>query len=111
MRLVSALEDLAAQEAATLQARDFVEVIAIQNRAAPLVQLLASHAMDFRDDLRLRIAALINRRNESDAWLAAEIEIVRLKLRDTAETQRRVTQVSPAYGRSIATFRRLSVTG
>lgn len=108
---MSALEDLAAQEAATLQARNFAGAIAIQKRAAPLVQLLASTAIDEGDDVRSRIATLVDRRRASDAWLANEIELVRMKLQETGETQRRLTQLSPAYGRSVATCRRLSVQG
>jgi hypothetical protein len=111
MRLVDALEDLTAQEAATLQARKFPDAIAIQNRAAPLVQSLASSAADLPDDLRVRIATLLSRRQASDAWLANEIEIVRAKLQETAETQRRVARFAPAYGRSGVTSRRLSAVG
>ena len=109
--LVAALEDLTAQEAATLQARRFSEAIAVQNRAAPLVQLLAASATDVPGDLRLRIATLLSRRQASDAWLAHEIETVRAKLQETAESQRRVARFAPAYGRSGATCGRLSAVG
>ena len=36
-RLIAALEDLVAREAATLEARDFPAVIELQQRAAPIV--------------------------------------------------------------------------
>lgn len=110
-RLLSALEDLVMQESATLKTRNFAEAIAIQERAAPLVQSIASNANRLSHDLRLRVAALIERRRANDAWLAGEIEVVRVRLQDTAETQRRVTQLSPTYGRSVATCQRLSARG
>ena len=108
VRLVTALEDLAAQEAATLRTRNFSEAIAIQQRAAPLVQLLASSATDVPEDVRARITALLGRRQSSDAWLAHEIEAVRAKLQETAETLRRVARIAPAYGRPGVTTGRLS---
>src|ERR1051326_8674240 len=97
-RLVAALEDLAGQEAATLQARDFVSAIAIQDRAAPLIELLVSHKEDVTDAaLRARMAALIARRNQTGEWLGEQMAKVREELQRTDAAQRRVAQVAPAY--------------
>jgi hypothetical protein len=99
VRLVTALEELAAQEAATLEARDFPVVVELQDRAAPLIQLLGAHAADVTDQkLRERVAALIERRNRMGEWLAEQIARVREELKQTEATQRRLAQVAPAYG-------------
>ncbi|HVS51297.1 MAG TPA: hypothetical protein VHD62_02985 [Opitutaceae bacterium] len=101
-RLIAALEDLAGQEAAALDARDFRGAVTVQDRAAPLVELLCAHADDVADEaLRARIAALIERRNRTGEWLAEQIARVREQLRETQVAQRRVAQVAPAYGQSV----------
>jgi hypothetical protein len=106
-RLVAALDDLAAQEAVALHARRFEEARAVQNRAAPLVDFLVACGVDVADDaLRSRVSALLLRRNQTDKWLADQIERVRAELQQSEETQRRLAQVAPAYGRSGTSFRR-----
>jgi hypothetical protein len=108
-RLVAALEDLAAQEAATLEARDFTAAVAIQDRAAPLVDLLVAHANDVTDaTLRARIAALIERRNRTGEWLAEQIAKVREQLQATQAAQRRAAQIAPAYGHVASVSRQLA---
>jgi hypothetical protein len=98
-RLVAALEDLANQEAATLQARDFAGAIAIQDRAAPLVELLVAHAEDVTDaSTRARIAAFMVKRNQTGEWLAEQMAKVREELQQTHVAQRRAAKVGPAYG-------------
>ena len=111
VRLVHALEDLVAQEAAALQSQDFTQVLAIQGRAAPVVQLLASLADDVPAGMRPRIKALLEQRQRSDAWLANEIEAVRVKLRETTETQRRLVRLAPAYRTVALGANRLSAVG
>lgn len=99
-RLVAALEDLANQEAATLQARDFPGAVAIQDRAAPLVELLVAHAPDVTDaTIRARITALLAKRNQTGEWLADQMAKVREELQQTHVAQRRVAKVGPAYSR------------
>lgn len=100
-RLIAALEDLAGQEAAALAARDFRLAVAVQDRAAPLVELLGAHADEVADEtLRKRVAALIERRNRNGEWLAEQIARVREQLRETEAARRRVAQVAPAYRRT-----------
>ena len=111
-RLLTALEDLTAQETATLQARDFVTAITIQDRATPLVQLLASHGPEVVDTaLRSRIAALLAKRNRTGEWLAEQMARAREELHQTKLARRTVDQVAPVYGRTSSTRRQLSVTG
>lgn len=98
-RLVTALEDLAGQEAATLETRDFAAVIAIQDRAAPLVDLLVAHAPAVTDRaVRTRITALLAKRHRTGEWLSEQIARTREELQRTETAQRRVAQVAPAYG-------------
>jgi hypothetical protein len=111
-RLLTALEDLAAQEAATLQARDFATAIAIQDRAAPLVELLAAHREELNDPtLRARVAELFARRSRTGEWLAEQMARVREELRQTDVARRRVAQVAPVYGRASTLPRQLSAVG
>jgi hypothetical protein len=106
-RLVSALEDLMSQEAATLEARDFPAAIALQNRAAPLIEHLVTHEAEIVDrGLRQRILALIVRRNKTGEWLAEQVARTRQELDETQGAQRRVAQVAPAYGHGGAPVRR-----
>jgi hypothetical protein len=98
-RLVAALEELVAREAATLEARDFAAVVEIQQRAAPLVELLGAHAEDVTDSaLRERIRVLIARRHQTGEWLSEQIEKTREALALANEGRRRVKQIAPVYG-------------
>jgi hypothetical protein len=111
-RLLAALEDLTAQEAATLEARDFVAAIEIQDRAAPLVHHLVTHGPQVADaGLRTRILALIARRNQTGEWLAEQIARVRQELAATQTAQRRVAQIAPAYGQGARPTRQLQAVG
>lgn len=113
-RLVAALEDLVAREAATLEARDFAGVIEIQKRAAPLVELLGAHADDVTDPaLRERLRALLARRHQTGEWLAEQIEHAREALGQAHEGRRRLRQIAPVYGRgqAVAARRQLCAVG
>lgn len=100
-RLVTALGELIEQEASTLAARDFAAVGEIQRRAAPVVAGLAELGPDAADELsRVRIAALLTRRQRSLDLLETQLANARSELEALNEGSRRVTQVSPVYGRS-----------
>ncbi len=113
VRLVAALEDLVAREAATLEARDFPAVIELQQRAAPLVALLGARASDVTDPaLRARLQGLIERRRQTGEWLSEQIEKTREALAETNEGRRRVRQIAPVYGsRCAPVSRQLSAVG
>ena len=111
-RLVTALEDLLAQEAAALAQGDFGAALELQERAAPLVDYLAAHGpRAAAPALRSRIGALCERRSAAGDRLAAAIARVREELGDTQTAQRRVARIAPAYGRSSAAARQLSAVG
>jgi len=112
-RILSALEDLVAQEAAVLHARDFVAAAELAERAAPLIEFLTSDAgsAGLDSQLRRRIAALQERRRESEHWLAAQIALTREELRQTVVSQRRVACVAPVYGQGGARRPQLSLVG
>jgi hypothetical protein len=102
-RLIAALEDLAGQEAAALQTRDFATAIEIQDRAAPLVAHLAAHARDLTDPAQqARLRAVQEKRDRTGEWLAEQIERARAELARTSAARRRVAQIAPVYGRSPA---------
>ncbi len=111
-RLVTALEDLVAQEAVCLQTRDFAAAISIQDRAAPLVEHLSLHGPNVADQaLRRRVETLIARRNDTATWLATELRQTREQLLGLQASQRRVAKVAPAYGRGSDSRRQLCVRG
>src|SRR5688572_4638714 len=91
-RLVGALEDLATQESATLRAGRLPEAMEIQKRAESVVESVAFAKVEIPGALRGRIAALVKRRRETDAWIASEIDAIRRKLHEAAESQRRMAQ-------------------
>ncbi len=98
-RLVAALEELVAREAATLEVRDFAAVVHLQKRCAPLVEMLGAHQADVTDPaLRERIRALIARRRQTGEWLGEQIEKTKQALQETNESRRRIAQIAPVYG-------------
>jgi hypothetical protein len=106
-RLVAALEDLTAQEAASLEARDFEATIVLQDRAAPLIEHLVTHWPAVADSsLKTRILAVISRRNKTGEWLAEQIAETRRQLQETQVAERRVARIAPAYGLAAAGARR-----
>ncbi len=104
-RLVAALEDLAAQEEASLKARDFAAIESIQERLGALVKNLVLHVSGADAELRLRIAAVQARRERTSEWLATELARTREELRETEVSQRRVAKIAPVYGAVPATAR------
>lgn len=113
-RLVSALEDLAAQEEASLQTRDFVAIESIQVRTGALVDDLVALAASMDVSLRARIESIHARRERSSEWLAQEMTRARAELRETDAARGRVARIAPVYGRTPAASResgRLSFVG
>jgi hypothetical protein len=100
-RIVRALEDLAAQEAAAVETCDFTAAYGVQERAAPLVDFLVQQADSFRDEaLANRVKAVHTLRAKTGERLGAEIVRTREALREMQAVRSRVAQVGPAYGRS-----------
>jgi|SRR5687767_3920002 hypothetical protein len=98
-RIVTALEDLVAQEGAAVASRDFNAMLALQERTAPLVDFLVAKAPAASGStLRNRIFTLHDRRRQNGDALAAEIERTRAELQQMENTRRRVAQIAPVYG-------------
>ncbi len=98
VRLLSALEDMAAQESANLRNLDLVEAVQVLERAAPLVQRLAELADDPTvAPLRDRVQALVLQRQQSAALIDAHLARLQSELRRVDEARRRLGQVAPAY--------------
>ncbi|MBI5767172.1 MAG: hypothetical protein HZA93_05205 [Verrucomicrobia bacterium] len=110
--MLTALEELAGQEAMSLEARDFAAVVHLQERAAPLVQLLGAHAPEITDPaIRRRVREFLDRRHETGEWLAEQIEQTRGRLRELDGARSRLTRLAPAYGRPAETGHRLAAVG
>lgn len=108
-RLLTALEDLASQEAVLLRAADFAGVLATQERAAPVVERLAALAATADAAVRLRVEAVIALRSRSLEWLAGEMARVRTELAGLEANERQIARVVPAYMGNTSPRRRLSV--
>ncbi len=112
VRLLEALDDLSAQEAAALREGDFAAVAEIQARSAPLVEYLGDHGPAVADQVFLaRIRALLLRRQASADRLAAQIEQTREELRQTRASEQRAARIAPVYRSNVAPVVRLSAVG
>jgi hypothetical protein len=111
-RLIGALDDLAAQEAASLAAGDIEAVLALQKRAAPLVQDLGARGPAVADEgLRSRVAAWLGRRRQIMDCLSTRMEEARRQIGQLDASRRRVAQVGPAYARNEGSAQRLRLVG
>lgn len=100
VRLLSALEELAAQQDALLVAEDYAGLASAHERATPLVEELARlGAKSITPEIRPRLQALLERRERNQQELTARIAHTRDALLRTQSKQRFVAQVAPAYGR------------
>ena len=112
VRLVAALEDLAAQEAACLGTSDYATLAALQERAAPFVEFLAQHGPEVANRaLKERIFALMAKRDATVMTLTGEMERAREQLGALQANQRRVARVAPAYSQGSAPRRQISMVG
>ena len=110
--LLGALEDLVAQEAASLASGDFAAMIDLQQRAEPLIAHLGRHGAGIvDDDFRARVGDWLARRREIAGLLAARISETRERLNQLEASRRRVARVGPAYGQGAGMSRRLSAVG
>lgn len=112
-RLTAALGDLAAQEAAALAAQDFDAVLALQDRAGPIVELLAAHADEIsrRPALRAELDTIRARRARTLEQISTETERTRSELAETGVAQRRVARIAPVYGRAAMAVSQLHAVG
>lgn len=99
-RIVAALEDLVAQEAAAVAREDFVAVQALHERIAPLVEFLVSAGADLLGaaGLRRRLTAVYDLRHRSGEAVAAAMARVRSELDANQASRRRAARIAPAYG-------------
>ncbi len=111
-RLLTALEDLVVQEAVLVRAEDFPALVRTERQAAPLVERLVALAGSADEAGRARVRALLVRRTEAQAVLSVAIKTIGEALRQTQDSQRRVSQIGPVYGqRPAKPARQLSVKG
>ncbi len=108
-RILTALEDLVAQESAVLQVGDYAALESIQVQAGPLVIFLASQPeAAFAAGLEGRILALQAARNRNATRLNQEMARNRDELRVLSGRQGLVARVAPAYGANLGSSRQLS---
>ena len=98
VRLFAALEDLTAQESILLRTLDFVDAVAIQERAAPLVDQLSALAVHPEvTNIRAKVLGLVERRQQSRQFLDAQLGRLQSELRRIDEARTRLSRVAPAY--------------
>jgi hypothetical protein len=108
-RLLSALEDLAAQETGLLRTLDIVEAVSVQERAAPLVQRLGELAQYAEVAiLRPRVGELLARREQNRYFLDAQLERLQVELRRVEEARQRLAIIAPVYRAAASANSRLN---
>ncbi len=99
VRLLLALEDLAAREAAAVQTQDFSTAVEIQGRAEPLIEYIATHGPAVADNaLRGRVWDFLRRRALTADSLARQLAQAREDLQGTRASQHRAARMAPVYG-------------
>jgi len=100
-RLITALDDLVAQEAAGVSARDYETVADLQRRADPLVTALAELGSRVTDAVaRARVASLLSRRQGNLDLIESQLATTRAELRAVQQSTGRVARIAPVYGRA-----------
>lgn len=113
-RILSALDDLVAQETVTARAGDYSAVGEIQRRAAPLVETLAELGPDAADAAtRARVAGLLARRQHNIDFIESQLATAQAELLAVQTSTSRVARIAPAYGRAEqgTSMRRFSAQG
>lgn len=104
-RLATALDELVAQEAATIATRDYAAVKTIQDRAGPVVAALSELGIDVADEVaRARVASLLSRRQHTLELLESQLATARAELQASRESAGRIARIAPVYGRAGAGF-------
>jgi hypothetical protein len=111
-RLLAALEEMVAQEAACLASSDFGGLVGLQQRAEPLVAHLGRYGSTIADEeFRSRVGSWLARRREIAGLLSARISETRERLNQLESSRRRVARVVPVYAHNSQVTRRLSAVG
>ncbi|AOS45087.1 hypothetical protein Verru16b_02163 [Lacunisphaera limnophila] len=98
-RLLTALEELVGQETLLVRTMDFVEAVAVRERAAPLVEkLCALAAVPAVASLRPRVDLLLERSGQNHHFLDAQLARLQGELARVNEARGRLRRVAPAYG-------------
>lgn len=100
-RLLKALDDLVAEEAAMIQAADHGAVAEIQQRAEPVITALAALAPAVADaGAQARVGALLERRQRNIDLLGTQLAEARGELDSLQQSERRAARIAPIYGRA-----------
>lgn len=101
-RITAALGDLAGQEEASLGQDDLAAVLAIQDRAAPLVAFLAETLPNLSgaeaERVRADLGEVHARRTRTSDRLDDKIAALRAAMQETIAARGRAARVGPVYG-------------
>ena len=99
-RLVGALEDLVAHEAASLAEHNYEAVGDIQRRTQTVVEAIADLGSMVSDAVaRARVAGLLARRQHNIDFIESQLATARFELMAVQESTLRAAKIAPAYGR------------
>jgi hypothetical protein len=100
-RLLKALGELVAEEAAAIDSADYGATSEVQQRAQPLIDALATLAPSVGSAAaRARLESLIKRRRRSIEVLEARMSTVQEELNGLRKSTQRVARIVPVYGRA-----------
>ena len=109
VRLLDALKDLVAQEAAIVRAGDYAALAALQARTAALGEKLGELAANPAVlALRERVEATLAQRQQSQAMLQQRLAEARAEIQRLHQGRQRLGKLAPAYGRGVAASSRLN---
>ena len=109
-RVLTALEDLVAQERAVLQVGDFDSLEQIQLQAGRLIEFLVARPDDAQaEGLASRLTMLHAARQENAASLAQAMAGNRAELRLLSGRQGLIARMAPAYGSGPDSQRQISL--
>jgi len=98
-RLLTALDELLTEETILLRTQDYVEAVAVRERAAPVVEKLCALAADFSADsvFRLRLEDLLDRGEQNLRLLDSELARCHDELLRVGEAHGKLRRMAPAY--------------
>lgn len=103
-RLLRALGELVAEEAAAIEAGDYEATAETQQRAQPVIDALADLAPSVGSAAaRARLESLVQRRQRSIEVLEARMSVVHGELEVLRKSTQRVARIVPVYGRAANT--------
>ncbi|ACB73730.1 hypothetical protein [Opitutus terrae] len=100
-RLLKALDELVAEEAALIRAADYAAIGGVQKRAEPVLAALTALAPENASvEARKRVGILLERREQNIETLRTRAVVAREELDSLQGSARRAARIAPVYGQA-----------